>query len=77
MDEAIEIASQADLFVVVGTSLNVYPAAGLVHYTPSGCPIYVIDPERPQISLKGVTFIEEKAGTGVLKLREMLAEKMV
>ncbi len=72
MEEAIEIASTADLFVVVGTSLNVYPAAGLVHYTPDNCPIYVIDPERPPISMKGVTFIEEKAGAGVQQLKEML-----
>lgn len=72
MDEAVEIASKADIFVVVGTSLNVYPAAGLVHYTPSNCPIYVIDPERPQLSLKGVTFIEDKAGAGVKKLKELL-----
>lgn len=76
MDEAIEIASQADLFLVIGTSLNVYPAAGLVHYTPSGCPIYVVDPERPPISLKGVTFIEEKAGAGMAKFKEMLRHKL-
>jgi len=72
MEDAIEIASDADLFVVVGTSLNVYPAAGLVHYTPSGCPIYVVDPERPPLSIKGVTFIEEKAGAGILRLKEFL-----
>jgi NAD-dependent deacetylase len=72
MDEAIKIASRADLFLVIGTSLNVYPAAGLVDYTPSGCPIYVVDPQRPPISLRGVTFIEEKAGAGMLKFKEML-----
>lgn len=75
MDEAIDIASDADLFVVVGTSLNVYPAAGLVNYTPDNCPIYVIDPERPPLSARGVTFIEEKAGAGVQKLRELLLNK--
>lgn len=75
MDKAIDIASDADLFVVVGTSLNVYPAAGLVNYTPDNCPIYVIDPERPPLSARGVTFIEEKAGAGVQKLRELLLNK--
>ncbi|PTN10645.1 NAD-dependent deacylase [Mangrovibacterium marinum] len=72
MDQAIDIASQADLFLVIGTSLNVYPAAGLVHYTPSACPLYVVDPERPPISMKGVTFIEEKAGAGMVKLKKLL-----
>ncbi len=72
MDAAIGIAATADIFVVVGTSLNVYPAAGLVHYTPDGCPIYVIDPERPQLNRRGVTYIQEKAGAGVRKLSELL-----
>ncbi len=72
MEEAVEIAAQADVFVVVGTSLNVYPAAGLVHYTRDDVPIYVIDPARPPVSLKGVIFIEEKAGEGVEKLKKML-----
>ncbi len=72
MEEAVEIAAQADVFVVVGTSLNVYPAAGLVHYTRDDVPIYVIDPARPPVSLKDVIFIEEKAGEGVEKLKKML-----
>ena len=74
MDEAAEIASKADVFVVIGTSLNVYPAAGLLHYTPAGCPIFVIDPERPPVSHRGVTFIEEKAGAGMLILKKLLAK---
>ncbi|WP_372774410.1 NAD-dependent deacetylase [Mangrovibacterium sp.] len=73
MDEAVEITSQADIFVVIGTSLNVYPAAGLVHYTPSNCPVFIIDPERPALKVKGVTFIEEKAGAGMQKLIDLLA----
>lgn len=74
MEEAVEIASQADIFVVVGTSLNVYPAAGLIHYTKENVPIYVIDPERPPVSFKDVTFIEEKAGRGVEKLKQILLD---
>lgn len=74
MEEAVEIASQADIFVVVGTSLNVYPAAGLIHYTKENVPIYVIDPERPPVSFKDVTFIEEKAGRGVEKLNQILLD---
>ncbi|MFV0378051.1 MAG: SIR2 family NAD-dependent protein deacylase [Mangrovibacterium sp.] len=72
MEDAIEIASRADVFVVIGTSLNVYPAAGLVHYIPSNCPVFVIDPERPPLRMQGVTFIEEKAAAGLQQLRKLL-----
>lgn len=43
MDEAAQIAAQADIFVIVGTSLNVYPAASLVQYVPDTCKIYLVD----------------------------------
>ena len=43
MEEAIDEAAIADIFVIVGTSLNVYPAAGLVQYIPSSCKIYLVD----------------------------------
>jgi NAD-dependent deacetylase len=46
LDEAIEIIETADYVAVIGTSLQVYPAAGLVHYAPKKCPVYYIDP-RP------------------------------
>ncbi len=72
MDEAVPMVEQADIFVVVGTSLNVYPAAGLVHYIRDDVPIFVVDPERPPVYLKDVTFIEEKAGRGVSMLKEKL-----
>ncbi|WP_423129514.1 SIR2 family NAD-dependent protein deacylase [Gaoshiqia sp. Z1-71] len=75
MEEAIEIAAQADIFVVIGTSLNVYPAAGLLNYTPDRIPVIVIDPERPPVYLKEVIFIEEKAGAGVAKLIEILTKE--
>lgn len=44
MDDAAEIAAKADIFVIVGTSLNVYPAAGLVQFAPQNCKIYLVDP---------------------------------
>ncbi|MGQ8335582.1 SIR2 family NAD-dependent protein deacylase [Sunxiuqinia sp. A32] len=72
MIDAIPIVESADIFVVVGTSLNVYPAAGLVHYTKDDVPIFVIDPERPPVYLRDVSFIEEKAEAGVAVLREKL-----
>ena len=45
IEPAAEICSQADIFVIIGTSLNVYPAAGLTQYVPSQCPIFLIDPK--------------------------------
>jgi NAD-dependent deacetylase len=72
MDDAIPLVEEADILVVIGTSLNVYPAAGLVNYTRSGTPIFVIDPERPQVYIRNVKYIQEKAGKGVEILNEQL-----
>ena len=69
---AISKVQNADILVVIGTSRAVYPAASLVHYTKPGTPIFVVDPGNPDIFLKNVTFIQEKAGTGV----EILVEKL-
>ena len=72
MDDAISIVESADILVVIGTSLNVYPAAGLVNYAAKGTPIYVIDPERPSVFIRNVNYIQEKAGKGVESLKEKL-----
>jgi NAD-dependent deacetylase len=72
IERAAEIAETADIFAVVGSSLAVYPAAGLLHYTKPEIPIFVIDPASPQISGKQVTFIREKAGKGVELLKKKL-----
>ncbi len=74
MEEAIPIAESADIMVVIGTSLNVYPAAGLVNYVRKGTPIFVVDPERPSAYIRNVTYIQEKAGRGVELLKEELAK---
>ena len=71
MDEAVKITRKADIFVVAGTSLNVYPAAGLLDYVPINVPIYLIDPNEVR-SHKKVEYIKEKASTGVGKLFEKL-----
>lgn len=65
MEQALPIVQQADIFVIVGSSLAVYPAAGLVNYTKPGIPVFVIDPESPAVQQKKVTYIREKAGKGV------------
>lgn len=72
MEEAIPIVEKADILAVIGTSLNVYPAAGLVNNVRKGIPIYVIDPERPSVFIRNVTYIQEKAGKGVKILIEKL-----
>lgn len=74
MDDAIPIVESADILVVIGTSLNVYPAAGLVNYAKRGTPIFVIDPERPSVFIRNVNYIQEKAGKGVEILKEKLKE---
>ncbi len=73
MVEALPMCEEADIFVVVGTSLQVYPAAGLIDYVFSNVPIYVIDPQSPKVSRrKNVTYIQEKASTGMQILRNQL-----
>jgi NAD-dependent deacetylase len=74
IQEAIPIVREADIFVVVGTSLVVYPAAGLVNYTRTGIPVFVIDPEKPTVYSENVIFIQEKAGIGVSILKEKLKQ---
>jgi NAD-dependent deacetylase len=64
MDDAIRLVQEADIFVVIGTSLNVYPAAGLINYARPDIPIFLIDPEPASVG-KNVRIIKEKAGAGV------------
>ena len=73
LSEAAQQAAEADIFLVIGTSLNVYPAAGLVHYVKRGTPIYVIDPKSVPLSLPNTTFIREKATVGMEKLVSILS----
>ena len=76
IDQAIKIVSEADIFVVIGTSLMVYPAAGLVHYTDFTVPKYVIDPNRPSVSgMVNVEYITEKASVGVKQLVDRLLKE--
>lgn len=70
---AAECASEADVFVIVGTSLNVYPAAGLVQYVRPGVPVYIIDPEPVMTSgRRAVTHIAKGASEGMKELCAML-----
>jgi len=73
MELAVPIVNRADLFVVVGTSLVVYPAAGLVNYTRQGIPLFVLDKKLPYIPDNGfLTCIEKPATEGISLLRSKL-----
>jgi len=74
IEPAIELAQEADVFVVIGTSLNVYPAASLLHFVRKGVPVYYIDP-NPAAVPQGVTVLKMKVSEGVAKLAELLKPK--
>ncbi|RYY54861.1 MAG: NAD-dependent deacylase [Chitinophagaceae bacterium] len=71
---AAAIVEEADLFAIVGTSLVVYPAAGLVHYIRPGIPVYLVDKKIPEVSLHNLIRIEQPATTGVSEMAALLAQ---
>jgi len=75
LGKAIEITAEADIFVVIGTSLQVYPAASLLHYARPGVPVYVIDPNVPAITLASnpLHIIQKSATEGIVELFKCLA----
>ena len=75
LSRGAEAASRADVCVVVGSSLNVYPAAGLVRYVPAGRPVYVVDPKPVRVSASSpVSVIQQVATQGMATLVRRLAE---
>lgn len=75
MEKAIQIVPEADVLIVIGTSLVVYPAAGLVDYAPAGIPKYVIDPATPELrDFSEWKHIEKSAAEGTPVLVEQLLE---
>jgi NAD-dependent deacetylase len=73
IDKAIEVVKTADIFLVIGTSLAVYPAAGLVNYAPWTIPKFIIDKKIPYTSsLYNLTAFEKGAAEGIIELREKL-----
>ncbi len=73
INKAIDLVEQADILLIVGSSLQVYPAAGLYRYAPNDCPIYVIDPKPVPIADPRVTLISDVATKGMVRFRELLA----
>ena len=75
MEEAADITADADIFVVVGSSLNVYPAAGLINYAPAKASLWLIDPKEVIVPVnRKVEVIKEEASVGIGILTERLLE---
>jgi len=74
MEEAIEWVSQADILVVIGTSLQVYPAAGLLEDAPHTCRIFLIDPNDISVLRKDVQIIQKQAVEGVKELLKIIMD---
>jgi NAD-dependent deacetylase len=75
IEKAAEIVSKADIIAIVGTSMQVYPAAGLIHYAQKGVPIFLIDPNEVDAPIN-VLIIKEKASKGLKILKEKLAQEI-
>ena len=76
-DRATQIAAEADLMIVVGTSLAVYPAAMLVRYAKAGVPVFVVDPGTPDTSMirNPLNHIKARAAEGMPELAKQLVEQ--
>ncbi|QDO93975.1 NAD-dependent deacylase [Formosa sediminum] len=75
IDPAIDVCKTADILIIVGTSMQVYPAAGLKDYVPDGTPIFYIDPNPAKIYDKHINTIKEKASTGMKTVIKALSSQ--
>jgi NAD-dependent deacetylase len=75
LDHAISITEQADILIVIGTSMQVYPAASLINFVHEEIPIYFIDPKPNVTAYKRLTIIEDTASKGVKKVTDKLLRK--
>ncbi len=72
IEEAVKVVQKADVLIIIGTSLNVYPAAGLIDFAPSGTPIYLIDPKDVATKRRGVIHLQKGASEGMKEIVEIL-----
>jgi NAD-dependent deacetylase len=72
IEDAIKYVESSDIVVIIGTSLNVYPAAGLLNYVRNGQPVYLIDPNDVKTNRGDITIIKKGASEGVKILTELL-----
>lgn len=75
MENAIEICENADIFLIVGTSLQVYPAAGLIHYVPEKSVVYLIDPNLENRFVEQQNFYKMSAVEGMRKLTPVIKDQ--
>ena len=74
IETAVDYVEKADIFVIIGTSMNVYPAAGLLHYVPRGAEVYLIDPKPVDThSMRQIHIIQKGASEGVKELKKLLS----
>lgn len=82
LEEAVKVVQKADILLIIGTSLNVYPAAGLVNYTRPDAPIYIIDPAANSANFRSphipnpITYIAKRAAEGVPPLVDQLISQL-
>lgn len=76
IEDAIAALADVDIFIIIGTSLNVYPAAGLLNYVPASVPVYLIDPNEVNVTRRGVTVIRKGASEGMRTLMEEYLSKI-
>lgn len=72
MENAMQIAEQASIFLIIGTSMQVYPAAGLINYVPGNVPIYLIDPNEVSLYNHRITVIQKGASEGMREFINLL-----
>lgn len=72
MTDAVQITKDADILIIVGTSLQVYPAAGLKNYVRPGTPIYLVDPNPDISESKNLHIFAENASSGMQKIKRIL-----
>ncbi|MEA4983404.1 MAG: NAD-dependent deacylase [Paludibacter sp.] len=75
-EKALEIVLSADILVIIGTSMQVYPAAGLLHYVQAGIPVFLIDPNDVEVYRKDVSVIKAGASEGIRILTSNLIKQL-
>jgi NAD-dependent deacetylase len=76
MDDAIKVTEHADIFLVIGTSLQVYPAAGLLNHVPASSNIYLIDPSNPTMDVeRKITFFKNAATVGMRNFKTLIQKE--
>lgn len=77
IESAIRVCESADILLIIGTSLQIYPAAGLMNFTPYTTPVYYIDPNPAISSTSRITVIPEKATTGMITFQKLISDYSV